>query len=238
MMSVPAPSTMGISGFGRRVHRAYVFALVLVGVLSVCAFLALNGFIAKQGEAASVINVAGKQRMLSQRIAGLSQSVARETSAVALQRDRTLLDSAIRDMASAHDDLVRGNVDRNLPGIRSAAESASEELREALRGLGEERSRDLERALAEAVIDFDGREALPRIAAPCLVLAGEEEQAFIRRSLPVFTDSMPACEARIVRGQGHAWNLSAPDLFARTVRAWLTGAALPKTLSKLGEDAL
>lgn len=94
------------------------------------------------------------------------------------------------------------------------------------------------RALAEAVIDFDGREALPRIAAPCLVLAGEEEQAFIRRSLPVFTDSMPACEARIVRGQGHAWNLSAPDLFARTVRAWLTGAALPKTLSKLGEDAL
>ena len=94
------------------------------------------------------------------------------------------------------------------------------------------------RALAEAVIDFDGREALPRIAAPCLLLAGEREQAFVRRALPTIRDSMPDCEARIVRGQGHAWNLSAPDLFAETVRAWLTGAALPETLAKPGEDAL
>ncbi len=34
-------------------------------------------------------------------------------------------------------------------------------------------------------------------------------------------------------GVGHVWNLEAPNLFAATVRAWITNAPLPQELMPL-----
>jgi len=120
----PADRKTGFSDIGRRIGRAYTLALCLVGLLSVGGYLVLDGFIARQGEVASIINVAGKQRMLSQRIAMLSQRVAQADDIDALQGDRALLHAAIGDMAAAHQSLMAGNAERNLPGIRSEAEHA------------------------------------------------------------------------------------------------------------------
>ena len=76
-------SINGLLGIAERIRHAYVLALFLIGVLSIAAFMALDGFIVAQGEAATVINVAGRQRMLSQRIAGLAQAIAVETDPAA-----------------------------------------------------------------------------------------------------------------------------------------------------------
>lgn len=117
-------SSPEFSRVGLRMRRAYVFALGLVGVLSLGAFALLDGFIAQQGDSASVINVAGRQRMLSQRIAGLAESFAQQPAGPSRERDRALLERAVEEMASAHEGLMRGDAERNLPGIQSAAERA------------------------------------------------------------------------------------------------------------------
>lgn len=48
--------------------RRYVLALSFVAFLSITAFLTLRAAIAAQETSAAVVNVAGRQRMLSQRI--------------------------------------------------------------------------------------------------------------------------------------------------------------------------
>lgn len=53
----------------RRITFSYVVGLAFIAVLAGCLHLLLEGVIARQNDAATVINVAGRQRMLSQRIA-------------------------------------------------------------------------------------------------------------------------------------------------------------------------
>ena len=110
--------------FGVRLRRVYILALGAIGLLSIAAFIALDGFIAKQGTAATVINVAANQKTLSQRIANLSQAIALEQDADTLQEDKTLLYVAILDMSAAHRALLNGNASRNLAGIQSPKEAA------------------------------------------------------------------------------------------------------------------
>ncbi|WP_291726438.1 PAS domain-containing protein [Bernardetia sp.] len=53
----------------RRMQTATIFAPVLIGILMAISFFVLQNFLAKQQDDASVINISGRQRMLSQRIA-------------------------------------------------------------------------------------------------------------------------------------------------------------------------
>ncbi|CAA9585501.1 MAG: hypothetical protein AVDCRST_MAG19-4531 [uncultured Thermomicrobiales bacterium] len=68
--------------------------------------------------------------------------------------------------------------------------------------------------------------------APCptLVVAGEREHELVRRSIPVVVAALPRAEGRLAPGLGHGWNGEAPELFAATVRAWITDAPLPQDL--------
>jgi len=52
----------------RRLTYAYVAGLALIAILSAAVHVLLNNVIVAQGDSATVINVAGRQRMLSQRI--------------------------------------------------------------------------------------------------------------------------------------------------------------------------
>ncbi|CAA9559742.1 MAG: hypothetical protein AVDCRST_MAG86-679 [uncultured Truepera sp.] len=75
-----------------------------------------------------------------------------------------------------------------------------------------------------------------RITCPTLVIAGEREQALIRESVPRLTAVLPDAQGYVVPGLGHGWSGEAPELFAQTVRAWVTEQPLPKELVGL-EDA-
>ena len=57
---------------GRKLTAAYSGALALIAVMSLGSHLTLRRVLAEHEGSASVINVAGRQRMLSQRIAGLA----------------------------------------------------------------------------------------------------------------------------------------------------------------------
>ena len=112
---------------GQRVRRAYIFALGITAALSVGAFVALDGFISKQGSAASIISMAGRQLTLSQRIVGFTQSLIRRdvnstNNKPAVARDLHFLETAIAEMENAHQSLVIGDESRDLPGITSPKE--------------------------------------------------------------------------------------------------------------------
>lgn len=112
---------------GQRVRRAYIFALGITAALSIGAFVALDGFISKQGSAASIIGIAGRQLTLSQRIVGFTQSLIRRDvnsadNKPAVARDLHFLQTAIAEMENAHQSLTAGDKARGLPGISSPVE--------------------------------------------------------------------------------------------------------------------
>lgn len=87
-----------------RLTTGYVIALTLIALLSAGAHLLLDNAIAEQRDAATIINVAGRQRMLSQRIAMLATDVqAGDESA------RQPLGEAIALMRRSQDALVHGD---------------------------------------------------------------------------------------------------------------------------------
>lgn len=68
------------------------------------------------------------------------------------------------------------------------------------------------------------------ITSPTLVVAGEREQPLIRASVPRLVAALPDARGYVVPSVGHGWSGEAPELFAQTVRAWVTGGPLPEGL--------
>lgn len=115
--------------FGQRMRKAYVIALAIIAALSIGAFVALDGFITRQGNAASVISAANSQLILTQRIVGFTQSLVRRDTdttygMLATVRDSHYLNKAVIQLEKAHKDLTRGDPARGLPGISTEAERA------------------------------------------------------------------------------------------------------------------
>ena len=68
---------------------------------------------------------------------------------------------------------------------------------------------------------------LTRLKNPTLVLVGEKEPGMQRRSARELAGSMAGATAYMVTGMIHNWPLAAPELFNRTLRAWLTDGYEP-----------
>jgi pimeloyl-ACP methyl ester carboxylesterase len=66
--------------------------------------------------------------------------------------------------------------------------------------------------------------------ADLLVVAGRKEPGTIYRSARDLASTIPGVTRRMAPTGGHAWFLQAPDLFARTVRAWVSREPLPAEL--------
>ena len=88
----------------QKMTMAYVIALLLIAVLAIGSHLVLNQAIEQQRDTATVINVAGRQRMLSQRIAFLADDLERQGDLA--QADFT---KAVDLMERSHRALINGN---------------------------------------------------------------------------------------------------------------------------------
>lgn len=92
----------------------YVIALSLVASLSTAAWLSLHLVISEQKNTAAVVNVSGRQRMLSQRTALFANLLVNapeaERSAI-----RSKLTDAIQLMERSHHGLTHGDTDMGLP---------------------------------------------------------------------------------------------------------------------------
>jgi pimeloyl-ACP methyl ester carboxylesterase len=83
-------------------------------------------------------------------------------------------------------------------------------------------------------------QGLGSVTAPTLIVVGRREYRTMRdsaRDLATALRGSLACEVVHARkmsvAEEHNWNLTAPDLFTRTVRAWITGQELPAELQPL-----
>jgi pimeloyl-ACP methyl ester carboxylesterase len=70
-------------------------------------------------------------------------------------------------------------------------------------------------------------------ATPLLVLVGEQETAPAKAAARGPLSHIPGAVGRLVPGVNHVWNLQAPDLFNRVMRAWVTQTPLPPELKQL-----
>ena len=81
---------------------------------------------------------------------------------------------------------------------------------------------------------------LEKATAPALVLAGRREYAVMKHSardlvsvLPCATGGLVSLGKKATRAQEHNWAMTAPELFAETVRAWIEETPLPAAIGPL-----
>jgi pimeloyl-ACP methyl ester carboxylesterase len=83
---------------------------------------------------------------------------------------------------------------------------------------------------------------LENVTAPSLVVAGRNEYKVMHQSVREVAAAIPGTHACLVHhskklslGEQHNWSMTAPELFTRTVRAWIEGLQLPSELQELGK---
>ncbi len=97
------------------ITRNYVLALAILAILSIFAFFLLLLIINTQETTAGKVNISGRQRMLSQRIAVLSLRLSISDKKDERIRLRRELKKAIREMGSAHRLLSEGDQEAGIP---------------------------------------------------------------------------------------------------------------------------
>lgn len=101
---------------GRSLTVAYMLALGIVATMSLASHWTLNTVLKAHEGAASVINVSGRQRMLSQRVSSLAAQYA-----LGDPNARNDLVTAIDQFESAHRKLLDGDDALKLPALTSTA---------------------------------------------------------------------------------------------------------------------
>ncbi len=90
----------------RYLTKAYIFALSLIALLSISAYLFENHIMTQQYKNAEKVNVAGRQRMLSQRISWLvMEDISRNSNT-----NHIIVTDLLKQMQVAHEALSKGNL--------------------------------------------------------------------------------------------------------------------------------
>lgn len=191
----------------RRITRLYILALSVIAALSITGQVLIQRQLDQQHADAKVINVAGRQRMLSQR---LSKCVLILTSPDAwpeseLIAARSELRATLEQWRRSHHGLQAGDEELGLPGRLSA---------------------DVTRLFREVDLHFD---QLYQAAAPLLssngLINGQSEAMQVRQHEAKFLDGMDAivsqleyeAETRVERLQSLEWLLLVFMLVALTL---------------------
>ena len=109
---------------GLNLRRRYLLALSLLALLAAAAYASLDAVIRSQETYSSVINISGRQRMLSQRIALLSSSLSKAGDAEYDDLRLRLRDAASL-MRASHVALTEGSEPMGVPAQLSEQIRAS-----------------------------------------------------------------------------------------------------------------
>jgi diguanylate cyclase (GGDEF)-like protein len=99
----------------------YIIALGFIGVLAIVAYFTLQMLITTQNEKATLINISGRQRMLSQKTALLSLKFVKADPGEERENLIRELNENIDIMAKVHQGLIHGDTELKLPGEPTAA---------------------------------------------------------------------------------------------------------------------
>ena len=69
---------------------------------------------------------------------------------------------------------------------------------------------------------------------PTLIAVGQQEAFDIKHAVYEIRRTLPCSRGVLVPGVGHFWNLEAPVLFTKTLRAWIQEESLPANLVQFG----
>jgi pimeloyl-ACP methyl ester carboxylesterase len=92
------------------------------------------------------------------------------------------------------------------------------------------------RRIWEEAVVFQLPDALRRVNNPTLVTAGSRESKIILQAVDAIPRIMPNALGRLAPGVGHGWNVEAPTLFNRMLRAWVSDAPLPAELLSVSSE--
>ncbi|MEM8808489.1 MAG: alpha/beta hydrolase [Cyanobacteria bacterium P01_G01_bin.38] len=81
--------------------------------------------------------------------------------------------------------------------------------------------------------NFEMPDNIDAVATPTLIVAGEREHALIHQSQKALVRTMPNAKSYVAPNVGHGWSLEAPELFSKTVRAWIQNQPLPNQLQSV-----
>ncbi|MFQ6372071.1 putative bifunctional diguanylate cyclase/phosphodiesterase [Shewanella sp. YIC-542] len=105
----------------RRGTLTYIFALVIIGLLALFSHYLVQVIVTQQEASARVVNLAGRQRMLSQRITLFASQLLTEKT----QQSPTLFPGeyadALKKMQQVHQALMHGSATMAIPAPASAA---------------------------------------------------------------------------------------------------------------------
>ena len=73
---------------------------------------------------------------------------------------------------------------------------------------------------------------------PTLLAMGQQEVFEIKHAVYEMCKSLPGAQGVLVPGVGHCWNLEAPDVFTKALRAWIRHEPLPANLTQVGAAGL
>ncbi|MGB7538782.1 MAG: alpha/beta hydrolase, partial [Anaerolineales bacterium] len=71
---------------------------------------------------------------------------------------------------------------------------------------------------------------LEKVRTPILLISGEKEPSYIRKSNKMLQKRLINAKAKFVPGMGHGWMGEAPGLFTSVLTKWLLNEELPKEL--------
>lgn len=114
-----APDKLRNRGVVRSLIWRYSLALALIGSLSTAAWVSLRLVISEQESTAAIVNVSGRQRMLSQRTALFAELLV-DRPASEREDIRKNLSQAIELLARSHQGLIQGDSAMGLPAMHSA----------------------------------------------------------------------------------------------------------------------
>lgn len=96
-------------------RQGYMLALSLIFILASFKFAAMEVLVIRQDDAAAVINISGRQRMLSQRTALFTSVFASAETQQEREIARHELLKTVNEFEANHTDLIAGNEKRGLP---------------------------------------------------------------------------------------------------------------------------
>ncbi len=103
----------------RRLTRLYILALGAVALLSIGGQVIMQLTIARNASDSRVVNLAGRQRMLSQKISKLALVLGTEAEPAERKRRAMQLEEALALWHESHDGLRHGDNELGLPGQNS-----------------------------------------------------------------------------------------------------------------------
>ena len=105
----------------RRLSGRYLFVLLAVAALIAADQAVIQPLLVRMNVFAPVINLAGRQRMLSQKLAKAALAMQAADDAATQAARRTELRDSLAEWSTAHDALRHGAAELNVPRIHSPA---------------------------------------------------------------------------------------------------------------------